>query len=261
MTIKTNILLRYGSFGWKIFRSKQLAKKIDKWKNEDRYPEEWKYKWVSKRIGWFHRLFKVETIVEGWDNIPKGAALLAPNHISAGDGIVMFEALKNPSGSLSEYKHYPAYLAKVELKKNKFSGFMDMLNSMYVDRENIRQSVKVLNQFEEFIKDKKRVGIIFPEGTRGNGKEIGEFKPGVFKIAQKGFLPIVPVTIINCDASTDIKRRKKIQVKVIFHKAIKPMDFISMDRKDIAKMVRSKVVSAWKPATDKKIGEVDAKLA
>ena len=36
---------------------------------------------------------------------------------------------------------------------------------------------------------------VFPEGTRSQGHEMGEFKQGAFKFAEKGNVPILPVTI------------------------------------------------------------------
>ncbi len=37
--------------------------------------------------------------------------------------------------------------------------------------------------------------VVFPEGTRSKGEQIGEFKAGSFKLATKSKVPIVPVTI------------------------------------------------------------------
>jgi 1-acyl-sn-glycerol-3-phosphate acyltransferase len=37
--------------------------------------------------------------------------------------------------------------------------------------------------------------IIFPEGTRSKGHQMGEFKAGAFKFAEKAKVPILPVTI------------------------------------------------------------------
>ena len=42
--------------------------------------------------------------------------------------------------------------------------------------------------------------IIFPEGTRSKTGEIGEFKGGAFKVAQKTGAPIIPVALDGTSA-------------------------------------------------------------
>ena len=63
-----------------------------------------------------------------------------------------------------------------------------------MDRSDIRQSLKVINQAADHLK-KGYSMVIFPEGTRSKGETLGEFKPGSLKLGLKAGVPIVPITI------------------------------------------------------------------
>ena len=64
--------------------------------------------------------------------------------------------------------------------------------------------------------------VVFPEGTRSKGEQMGEFKAGSFKLATKAKVPIIPVTI---DGSYKIMEGNKYRicpakVNVYVHKPI-----------------------------------------
>jgi 1-acyl-sn-glycerol-3-phosphate acyltransferase len=58
----------------------------------------------------------------------------------------------------------------------------------------MRQSVEAMHEATETMKRGYSM-VIFPEGTRGRGGPVKEFKAGSFKIGIKAGVPIVPVTI------------------------------------------------------------------
>lgn len=58
--------------------------------------------------------------------------------------------------------------------------------------------------------------VIFPEGTRSEGKTIKDFKPGSLKLATKTKANIVPLTIINSEACYELQHKfKPAKVKLI----------------------------------------------
>ena len=69
-----------------------------------------------------------------------------------------------------------------------------MLHTVFIDRENIRESVKAINTGVENVKSGYSM-IIFPEGTRSLGEKMREFKKGSMKLAFNAGVPVVPVTI------------------------------------------------------------------
>ena len=61
-----------------------------------------------------------------------------------------------------------------------------------------------------------------------------------FMVAQKFFLPIVPVTIKNLDG-TSFFHLNPAKVKVVFHTPIKPMQIMHLDPERISKMIQEKI--------------------
>lgn len=87
------------------------------------------------------------------------------------------------------------FIAKKEAKKIPFvPTWMDYLGCVFIDRENPREAVKALNEAADKIKSGYSI-IIFPEGTRSKSDNMGQFKGGAFKIAEKTRVPIVPVLL------------------------------------------------------------------
>ena len=118
---------------------------------------------------WSRGILKVTGVrlsVEGLDNIPKeGPCVFVANHRS--------------------YYDIPL-----------LSRWMKLLGCVFVQRDDVRASVRALNDATAIV-ESGRSFIIFPEGTRYKGEEggAGEFKAGAFRIAVKTGTPVVPVAI------------------------------------------------------------------
>lgn len=154
------------------------------------------------------KILKIKINVKGYENIPKGSVLLTPNHASYFDPAIIIFALINPSKISTDYQLEPVFLAKEELKKDRFRGYLGILSSFYINRNNPREAIKQLDEFITFAKNNQKIAVVFPEGTRSKNGDINEFKSGGFRIAKQGFIPIVPVTINNSLAATDFDRRQ-----------------------------------------------------
>ena len=126
--------------------------------------------------------------VEGRENIPAdGPCVFVGNHRSYFDIPILLVALDAPHG----------ILAKEELEKIPLlNRWMKLLGCVFVKRDDIRASVKALNDATAIVEGGKSF-VIFPEGTRYKGEEggAGEFKNGAFRIAIKTGVPVVPVAI------------------------------------------------------------------
>jgi 1-acyl-sn-glycerol-3-phosphate acyltransferase len=138
------------------------------------------------------------------------------------------------------------FLAKEELKKNKFGrSWADFLETSYIDRKNPKTALIAFDQISKKSKIQNKYIVIFPEGTRSKDGVINEFKPGTFHIAKKEFIPIVPVTINNSFSFSDLSRKGKLKVTVIFHRLIKPSSFMTKQTKFISKKVEETVRNSW----------------
>ncbi len=119
--------------------------------------------------------------IEGQEHIPKtGAAILAANHLSFLDPVVIGVAVRRPIH----------FMAKEELFRFPLTAwFLRAYQAFPVGRRKadvqaIRQAVSVLQEGE--------IVLIFPEGTRGDGRRLGPAKPGIGLIAARTHAPVVP---------------------------------------------------------------------
>ncbi len=127
-----------------------------------------------------------EVTVVGQDKIPTDTAVLfVANHQSNFDIPVLL-------GHIDKTK---AFIAKIELETMPLiSDWMKAMNCVFMDRSNVRQSVKAINQGAKNMKEGYSM-VVFPEGTRSPDGQLGDFKPGSMKLATKAGVPIVPITI------------------------------------------------------------------
>ena len=118
------------------------------------------------------------------------------------------------------------------------------LRSIAIDREDIRQSMEVINQVAEEVK-KGRNFLIFAEGTRSRkGNELLPFKGGTFKSAVKARCPIVPCALIDSFKPFDEKSIRRVTVKLIYLPPVYYEEYGSMKTPEIAEMVRSRIEAA-----------------
>ena len=130
--------------------------------------------------------------VEGQKNIPAGPCVFVGNHRSYYDIPLLLASLDKPHG----------ILAKEELEKIPLlNRWMKLLGCVFVQRDDLRASVRALNDATAIVESGKSF-VIFPEGTRYKGEEggAGEFKAGAFRIAVKTGVPVVPVALTGARA-------------------------------------------------------------
>lgn len=121
---------------------------------------------------------------------------------------------------------FKGFVAKTELKKVPIlRDWMEEINCVFMDRNDLRQSVKTIIEGIKLIKAGNSL-VIFPEGTRSKGGPMGEFKAGSFKLATKPKVPIVPITI-NGSAKLMEQNGNKIKaatVEIYIHPMIETAD-------------------------------------
>lgn len=170
---------------------------------------------------------QVEVI--GVENIPTENVLYVANHGGNID-IPLF------LGYLPKLK---GFVAKIELQKAPIiSTWMTRLGCLFLDRSSIRQSMDMILQGIEMLKNGKTL-VIFPEGTRSKANQLGEFKKGSLQLAVKSGVPVVPVTIKNAYKSfEEHKRINAADIQITVHKPIH-IDTLAPDqKKNLAEIVR-----------------------
>lgn len=131
----------------------------------------------------------------GKKNVPKGGCIIASNHRSNMDVVLL--------GANTWEKKY--YLAKKELFKGKFkSAILKSFGAIKIDRET--NDVGAIKKSLSVLKAGKKL-VIFPEGKRNGEANLGQIKQGIAMLAIKGQVPIVPMYIAK---KAKIFRRNKI---------------------------------------------------
>ena len=183
------------------------------------------------------KIVGMDVKVIGIENIPNEAVVFMGNHSSILDIAVLLDTIKRDVG----------FIAKKEMRKVPvFSFWIEKNKSLFLDREDAREGVKIINKGVEQIKEGISM-VIFPEGTRGNGGEPAEFKKGSMKLATKAKAPIVPFSISGTYESFE-KTRRFTPNKVVINFA-KPIYTENMGRdelKELHNKVRETVVEQLK---------------
>ena len=178
--------------------------------------------------------------VEGQKNIPAGPCVFVGNHRSYYDIPILLTALDAPHG----------ILAKEELEKIPLlNRWMKLLGCVFVKRDDIRASVKALNDATAIVEG-GRSFVIFPEGTRYKGEEggAGEFKAGAFRIAVKTSAPVVPVAVTGARAlfESNGNRCRPGSVRIKIMPPIQTAGMSKAEQKQLPDAVRQSILAALK---------------
>jgi 1-acyl-sn-glycerol-3-phosphate acyltransferase len=183
----------------------------------DKVPANLFYKTTSKiACKWANSLIKASgarMFVSGLENVPfDQTVLFMSNHQSDFDILVFLAYAPVPIGFVAKKE-----LLKVPLLRT----WIEMIGSVFLDRNDIRQGMKTILAGIEKLQNGHSM-VVFPEGTRSKTGALLPFKTGSFKLATKPKVPIVPVTINGSYKITEGKYLKitPADVYVHFHPAV-----------------------------------------
>ena len=155
---------------------------------------------------WARTLLKiagVKVTVHGVENIPKDKNVLYIGNHQGNFDIPIY---------MSEIPGLKGFVSKIEVKKIPgVRTWMEYMYCVFMDRSSLRKSSEAIIEGIKILK-KGHSLVIFPEGTRSKGDNMGEFKAGSFKLATKSKVPIVPVTM-NGSYKIMESNKKKWMVK------------------------------------------------
>lgn len=123
----------------------------------------------------------------GLEKLPDEPFMLVSNHLSQLDNMVQCLALK---------PRPLAYITKLSLFRIPIVGrTITRCCYMPIDRKSLKAGKNAVELAEDYIKRGALSVGVFPEGTRGDGKTLGKFHAGSFKIALKTGCPVVVAAI------------------------------------------------------------------
>lgn len=183
-----------------------------------------------------NRAGRVKIESHGIENIPRdNGFVFFPNHQGLFDVLVFLESCPVPFAFVIKKEASNIILLKQVGKA---------LGSLTIDREDLRQSMQVINTMAEEVK-KGRNFLIFSEGTRSrHGNELLDFKGGTFKAAVKAKCPIVPCALINSFKPFDENSIRPVTVKLIYLPPIMYDEYKDLTTTEIAKEVKIRIESA-----------------
>ncbi|MFQ5585781.1 MAG: lysophospholipid acyltransferase family protein [Thermodesulfobacteriota bacterium] len=143
----------------------------------------------------------VRVEMEGVEHIPKGAVVLASNHQSAYDILVLQAYLP------LQFR----WIAKESLFRIPIIGWsMSLAGYISIDRGRASLAYRSIERAAEKVKREGVSVVIFPEGTRGTTSRLLPFKRGSFLLALKSGVPVVPVSITG---TLDILKKGSLLIR------------------------------------------------
>lgn len=187
----------------------------------------------------------VDLTVIGEENVPKDTPVLyVGNHRSYFDTILTYARVPRQT----------SYIAKKETAKIPIlKRWMLYLHCLFLDRDDIKQGLKVILTAIDYIKEGISV-CIFPEGTRNHvDGTFMEFHEGSFKVATKSNCPIIPMSIINSAEifENHMPKIKKAHVILIYGEPIYPDQIPPEQKKKIGQYCRNIIIENYHKYEDR----------
>jgi 1-acyl-sn-glycerol-3-phosphate acyltransferase len=188
-----------------------------------RYIGLWPRRW-AKWILWTSGL---SISVKGLENLQPGQQyIFMSNHASALDIPIALSILP---GTV-------VFLAKQELFRIFFFGWsLRAMGSIPVNRSNAKEAKRSVDRALKILRTKLISLILYPEGTRTRDGKMLPFKKGVFFLALKSHLPLVPMAVSGSFESmppgAKVFSQKPIQVTI--GQPIETVELTDQDRNSL----------------------------
>ncbi|MBQ3061161.1 MAG: 1-acyl-sn-glycerol-3-phosphate acyltransferase [Lachnospiraceae bacterium] len=210
-------------------------------KNTDRYPEQEKYDHIQYMMKKLVKDGNIDLQVYGKESLPdEDGFMFYGNHQGLFDIVALVAAYDRPFAGV-----FKKELKNIPLLKQ----IVACTGSHAMDREDVRQSMKVIMKVTEEVKGGKTIAI-FPEGTRSrNGNEMLEFHSGSFKCALKSKCKIVPLAYVDSYKVLDQKGSKPVSVQLHFLPVIEYDEYKDMNTKELANLVHKRIEDKIKEVT------------
>ena len=202
-------------------------------KHTDEYPEEEKYRHIQYILRRAVQGGNVDLKITGLENIPKeNGFMLYSNHQGLFDVLAIAATCDPPIGAVLKKELYNIPL---------LHQIAVCTKSFAMDREDVRQSLTVIQNVTEEVKNGRNY-LIFPEGTRSKlGNQMLDFHGGSFRCATKSKCPIVPIALIDCFKVLDQKGSKPVSVQIHYLEPIYYSEYEGMKPAEVAVLVKSRI--------------------
>lgn len=205
-------------------------------KHTDKYPEEVRYRHIQRTFQLGIKSGNVNLQVYGTENIPTDTPyMMYPNHQGKFDPMAIVASCDVPMGVVmkKELVDHPV-----------LHRIMECTKSFGMDRENVRQSLTVINAVIVEVKAGRNY-LIFPEGEANrHSNAVDAFHSGSFRCATKTHCTVVPVALIDSFKPLDFPGTKPVTVQVHYLKPIPYEEYQGMNTTELAALVRQRIIDA-----------------
>lgn len=215
-----------------LFRAPYWFIKICIYGKNDKYSQEKRYALLKHIVIKANLSGRVKIEAYGLNNLPNETGyIMFPNHQGLFDVLAFFESHPIPF----------TVVVKKEVAQVIFlNQIFRALKAQAIDRSDMKQSIKVINQMTQEVKQGINY-IIFAEGTRSKDNSLLDFKGGSFKSAINAKCPIVPVALIDSYKAFDTNSIKRQTVQIHYLPPIYYEEYHNMKSIEIAKLVRTRI--------------------
>ncbi|MCM1262601.1 MAG: 1-acyl-sn-glycerol-3-phosphate acyltransferase [Butyrivibrio sp.] len=202
-------------------------------RHPEKYTEEECYAYARLTVNRMKKSGHIHTEGYGMENLPKeGGYVMFPNHQGKYDALGIIYTHDKPCSVVIDDAKSHVILT---------TQFINLLHGKRMHKDNLRQSVKVIQEIAEEVKAGRRY-IIFPEGGYcHNHNEVHDFKPGCFKSAMKAKVPIVPVVLIDSYKVFEEWSLRKVKTQVHYLPALYYDEYKDMNSRAISDIVHDRI--------------------
>ncbi len=208
---------------------KRIEKHPDKLDNPKRYK---KLHRLLKRLS---KDLQIDFYVEGEENIFDQITLYTPNHLSFYDPLAFISLFDKPV----------TFVSKTEIEKYPVIGVcVKYLKGYFLDREDIKQSLIVMNNVQDRLTNGDQSWFIYPEGARNRDPlaKCVDFHYGSYRSAMRAGVPIVPVAVYGTFRALQLRPQyKRYPIFIKYLKPLYPEDYKDMTSKEVAKLCQDQV--------------------
>ena len=201
-------------------------------KNTDKYPELERWQHIQYILNLAIKAGNIDLKITGLENIPEEAFMMYANHQGLFDVVAIAATCDAPLGAVLKKELYDIpFLHQIALCTKSYA----------MDREDVRQSLTVIQNVTEEVKNGRNY-LIFPEGTRSKlGNQMQEFHGGSFRCATKSKCAILPVALVDCFKVLDQKGSAPVTVQIHYLKPIPYEEYAGMKPAEVAALVKQRI--------------------
>ena len=189
-------------------------------KHTDAYPEAEKWSHIQHILRLAIKGGNIDLQLTGLENIPaENGFMMYANHQGMFDVLAIAATCDAPLGAVLKKELYDVpFLHQIAVCTKSFA----------MDREDVRQSLTVIQNVTEEVKNGRNY-LIFPEGTRSKqGNQMLEFHGGSFRCATKSKCPILPIALVDSYKVLDQKGSAPVTVQLHYLKPIAYEEYADM---------------------------------